>query len=106
MINKPKVSQKLQVIKIIILLVTGQAVTVTNPDQINIDSEDDDDVMTSNTVTNNNDFLPLDTSCTGTQGTENRKRLHNDNDNNVKRNVVIKRRNASLYQSQDNDDSN
>ena len=86
--------------------------TTTNPDQINIDSDDDDDVLTSNTAAplpNNNEFLPLDTSCTVTQGltemTENRKRFHND-DNNGKRNVVIKRRNASLYQSQDNDDNN
>ena len=84
----------------------------TNPDWINIDSDDDDDnTMTTDTPTaptpNDNDFIPLDTTETHpltTETSENRKRLHTD-DNNTGRTVVIKRRNASLYQSQDNDNN-
>ena len=65
--------------------------------------------MTTDTPTaqtpNDNDFLPLDTTETHpltTETLENRKRLHNIDSG---RTVVIKRRNASLYQSQDNDDN-
>lgn len=89
----------------------------TNPDRINIDSDDDnndddDDTMTTDTPTaptsnDNDDFIPLDTTETRpsltTDTSDNRKRLHSD-DKNTERTVIIKRRNASLYQSQDNDD--
>ena len=88
----------------------GQTVINNNPDRINIDSDDDDDTMTvSDTPTapmcNDNDFLPLVTTETHpltTDTSENRKRLHNGN--NSERTIVIKRRNASLYQSQDDND--
>ena len=65
--------------------------------------------MTTDTPTaptsNDNSFLPLDTTVTHPLTTEtsadNRKRLHTSDNNSSSRTVVIKRRNASLYQSQD-----
>lgn len=88
------------------ILSTGQI--NSNPDRINIDSDDDDVTMTTDTPTaqtsNDNDFLPLDTTEThplATETSENRKRLNTDGGGTI----VIKRRNASLYQSQDNDDN-
>ena len=66
--------------------------------------------MTTDTPTaqtsNDNDFLPLDTTETHpltTETSEIRKRSHNTTDG--RGTIVIKRRNASLYQSQDNDDN-
>ena len=70
----------------------------TNPDRIDIDSDDNDVIATPT------DLPPLDTietypSTTETHPltTETRKRQSNDKP------VIIKRRNASLYQSNDDD---
>ncbi|XP_065891084.1 uncharacterized protein [Dysidea avara] len=68
-----------------------QGLVTTNPDRIDIDS--DDDVIATPT-----DPPPLDTTEMLPLTTETRKRPTNDKP------VVIKRRNASLYQSNDDDD--
>jgi len=67
--------------------------------------------MTTDTPTaptpNDNGFLPLDTTephPLTTEISDNRKRLHST-DNDGGKTVIIKRRNASLYQSQDDNDN-
>lgn len=82
----------------------------TNPDRINIDSDDDDTITTDTPIAptyNDNGFLPLDTTETHPltiDTLEDRKRSLSEG--NSGRTVIIKRRNASLYQSQDDDDNN
>ena len=65
------------------------SIVTTNPDRIDIDS--DDDVIATPTDPS------LDTTETHPLTTDTRKRPHNDKP------VVIKRRNASLYQSNNDD---
>lgn len=105
-------SQKIKMVETYVTL--GQGATLdSNPDRINIDSDDDDDTMTKDTPTaptSDNDFIPLDTTETHpltTETLENRKRLHTATDDDTRRTgVIIKRRNASLYQSPEDNDTN